>query len=203
MAETNIPDFLKGFELDDYDLDLGITFVDEQPSDSSSSTAEAVENISTKIDGIEDLGIAVNNIQNTLLGLKNLLDFDELNIEGKLDKILAKVIEVPDNVSSIAGGSGEPANIESSTLEKIDKIIDIMGDPEARKAEIERKLQETIDAQKAIVNEKLKDLEKLTLPLLVNLIKPESLEQKYIFWPNRREIIERQIKKILQLTRGE
>ena len=76
-----------------------------------------------------------------------------------------------------------------------------MGDPEARKAEIERRLQESIDNQKAIVNEKLSDVEKLILPLLVNLIKPESLEQKYIYWPNRKEVIERQIKKIIQVTR--
>jgi hypothetical protein len=78
-----------------------------------------------------------------------------------------------------------------------------MGDPEARRAEVERRLQESIDSQSAIVNEKLSDLEKLVLPLLVNLIKPESLAQKYIYWPNRKEIVERQIRKIIQLTRGE
>ena len=132
-----------------------------------------------------------------------MLDFDELNIEGKLDQILEKVAEVPDTVVSSAGVTGEPANIAPETVDKIDKIIEIMGDPEARKAEIERRLQESIDSQKAIVNEKLSDVEKLILPLLVNLIKPESLAQKYIYWPNRKEVIERQIKKIILVTRGE
>ena len=35
-------DFLKGFEIDDYDLDLGISFVDAQPNQQSAATAETV-----------------------------------------------------------------------------------------------------------------------------------------------------------------
>jgi len=198
MAEDTL-DFLKGFRLDDYDLDLGITFVDENPE--AAISTETVETISSQVEGIGDLGVRVNQIQNTLSGIKSLLDFDELNIEGKLDKILTKIDEVPDSVSST--GSSDPANIAPETVEKIDKIIEIMGDPEARKVEIERRLQESIDSQKDIVNGKLAEIEKLILPLLVNLIKPESLEQKYIYWPNRKEVIERQIKKIIQVTRSE
>ena len=201
MADDGL-DFLKGFELDDFDMDLGISFVDGKDDETSASTQAvetAVESISTKVEGLGDLELKVNSIQNTLLGIKSLLDFDELNIEGKLDKILKKVEEAPD----VSIHSGEPANIAPDTVEKIDKIIEIMGDPEARKAEIERRLKESIDTQKDIVNEKLKEMEKLTLPLLINLIKPESLDQKYIHWPNRKEIIERQIKRILQITRSE
>ena len=200
MAE-DIQDFLKGFELDDYDLDLGITFVDEKPDDTSSATAVAVETISSQVEGIGDLDTKVNQLQSTLSGIKALLDFDELNIEGKLDQILKRIDEVPDNVSINTGG-GDPIDLAPDTVNKIDKIIEIMGDPEARRAEVERRLQESIDSQSAIVNEKLSDLEKLVLPLLVNLIKPESLAQKYIYWPNRKEIVERQIRKIIQLTRG-
>jgi len=202
MADDTL-DFLKGFQLDDYDLDLGITFVDENPEleSTTTATAEVVETISSQVEGIGDLDVKVNQIQNTLLGIKALLDFDELNIEGKLDQILEKVAEVPDTVVSSAGSS-EPANIAPDTIDKIDKIIEIMGDPEARKAEVERRLQEAIDAQKEVINGKLSEVEQFILPLLVNLIKPESLDQKYIYWPNRKEIIERQIKKILQVTRG-
>ena len=205
MADDTL-DFLKGFQLDDYDLDLGITFVDENPEleSTTTATAEVVETISSQVEGIGDLDVKVNQIQNTLLGIKALLDFDELNIEGKLDQILEKVVEVPETVTTtvIDGGVAGTANIAPETIDKIDKIIEIMGDPEARRAEIERKLQEAIDAQKEVVNGKLSEVEQLILPLLVNLIKPESLDQKYIYWPNRKEIIERQIKKILQVTRG-
>ena len=154
-------DFLKGFELDDYDMDLGLSFVDDKPeSDDSSATAQVVETISTRVEGIGNLEEKVDDIQSTLSGIKALLDFDELNIEGKLDKLLERV-----------------------------------SDTEATEEEIERKVKEE-------TTDKMKELEKLVLPLLVNFIKPESLEQEYIYWPNRKEIIERQIQRILSITRG-
>ena len=44
-----------------------------------------------------------------------------------------------------------------------------------------------------------KKLEKLIIPLLVKLAKsPEA----YIHWPNRAEVIEAQLKKIVAITRG-
>mgnify|MGYP001394428126 CR=1 FL=1 len=158
MGDT---DFLKGFELDDYDMDLGLSFVDSKPdAEESTATAQVVETISTKVEGIGNLEEKVDDIQSTLSGIKALLDFDELNIEGKLDTLLERVSDT------------------KSTDEEI-----------ARKVK-----EETTD--------KMKDLEKLVLPLLVNFIKPESLEQEYIYWPNRKEIIERQIQRILSITRG-
>ena len=154
-------DFLKGFQLDDYDMDLGMSFVDEKPStDDVSVTAQPVETISTKIDGIDSLDSKLNDIKSALDGLTALLNFDELNIEGKLDTLLDRV-----------------------------------NDTESTEEEIESKVSE-------ITESKMKELEKLVLPLLVNFIKPESLESEYIYWPNRKEIIERQIQRILQITRG-
>ena len=154
-------DFLKGFELDDYDMDLGLSFVDSKPdAEESTATAQVVETISTKVEGIGNLEEKVDDIQSTLSGIKALLDFDELNIEGKLDTLLERV-----------------------------------SDTEATDEEIARKVKEE-------TTDKMKDLEKLVLPLLVNFIKPESLEQEYIYWPNRKEIIERQIQRILSITRG-
>ena len=158
MGDT---DFLKGFELDDYDMDLGLSFVDSKPdAEDSTATAQVVETISTKVEGIGNLEEKVDDIQSTLSGIKALLDFDELNIEGKLDTLLERV-----------------------------------SDTEATEEEIERKVKEE-------TTDKMKELEKLVLPLLVNFIKPESLEQEYIYWPNRKEIIERQIQRILSITRG-
>ena len=47
--------------------------------------------------------------------------------------------------------------------------------------------------------EKFAKLEKLIIPLLVKLAKsPEA----YIHWPNRAEVIESQLKKIVAITRG-
>jgi hypothetical protein len=50
-----------------------------------------------------------------------------------------------------------------------------------------------------IQKEKFAQLEKLIIPLLVKLAKsPEA----YIHWPNRAEVIEAQLKKIVEITRG-
>jgi hypothetical protein len=50
------------------------------------------------------------------------------------------------------------------------------------------------------VGEKLAALEKMVVPLLYNLMK--NPEKDYIKWPNRKPIIESQIQKILEITRG-
>lgn len=46
----------------------------------------------------------------------------------------------------------------------------------------------------------LQTLEKLILPLLVNLMK--NPEKEYIHWPNRVPMIEKQIDRILEITRA-
>lgn len=60
--------------------------------------------------------------------------------------------------------------------------------------------QVTSSAQ-TTTNQKLQSLEKLILPLLVNLMK--NPEKEYIHWPNRVSLIEKQIEKILAITRAE
>lgn len=49
--------------------------------------------------------------------------------------------------------------------------------------------------------QKLQTVEKLILPLLVNLMK--NPEKEYIHWPNRVSMIEKQIEKILAITRAQ
>ena len=48
------------------------------------------------------------------------------------------------------------------------------------------------------VKTKFKDIEKLILPFLYNLMKSD---EPYIHWPNRTPIIKAQIEKLLQITR--
>lgn len=48
---------------------------------------------------------------------------------------------------------------------------------------------------------KLLEVEKLVLPLMVNLLKDADTKE-YIRWPNRKEVIEAQIEKILKVTRS-
>mgnify|MGYP003325538605 FL=1 len=55
---------------------------------------------------------------------------------------------------------------------------------------------ETVEEYKA----RLKEVEKIIMPFLTNLYK--TANQPYIHWPNRGPAIEKQIQKILTLTRG-
>jgi hypothetical protein len=55
---------------------------------------------------------------------------------------------------------------------------------------------ETVEEYKT----RLQQVEKIIMPFLTNLYK--TAEQPYIHWPNRGPIIEKQIQKLLSLTRG-
>ena len=86
---------------------------------------------------------------------------------------------------------------ETGMLEsKMDKLLKLREEDasyqllfEKRKAELE-----------TIYKEQMKKLEKLVLPLLYNLMK--NPENEYIKWPNRTEIVQKQINKSVGITRG-
>ena len=51
-----------------------------------------------------------------------------------------------------------------------------------------------------ILQQRLVQVEKIVLPFLTKLLK--TADQPIIKWPNRKEVLEKQIQKILELTRG-
>tara|TARA_Y100001973_G_C5188776_1_gene329547 strand:+ start:476 stop:874 length:399 start_codon:yes stop_codon:yes gene_type:complete len=69
-----------------------------------------------------------------------------------------------------------------------------------------RNVEESDDVQVAIaqaqqeVKGKVEDLEKLIMPLLVNLLK--TADKEYIHWPNREAQVKGTIDKVLAITRG-
>lgn len=76
---------------------------------------------------------------------------------------------------------------------KVDQILNLYNDGKLGLDAERQKLQEES-------KEKLDELEKIIMPLLVNLMK--NPEKEYIYWPNRRDKIQEQIDRILLLTRG-
>ena len=48
--------------------------------------------------------------------------------------------------------------------------------------------------------DRLMKLEKIIIPFLQKL--HSTSEQEYIYWPNRKDILEKEMKRILELTRG-
>ena len=97
-------------------------------------------------------------------------------LETKLDKILREVAQ---------------------SSEKIDSKHEV--ELEIAKSQMDDEYDLRKDNLGKIQAEKFKDLEKLIIPLLIKLAKsPEA----YIHWPNRAEVIEAQLKKIVAITRG-
>ncbi len=60
---------------------------------------------------------------------------------------------------------------------------------------IEKK-DETVEEYKL----RLQEVEKLVMPFLTKLLR--TADKEYIYWPNRKELLERQIQRILNLTRN-
>ena len=116
-------------------------------------------------------------------------------------------------VKQTADGVGKAVSKEVlTTIEgKLDRIYSAVN---SAKSEIQEKNQTELDIAKKQMDdeydlrkdnlgkeykEDFKKLEKLIIPLLIKLAKsPEA----YIHWPNRAEVIEAQLKKIVQITRG-
>ena len=98
------------------------------------------------------------------------------SLESKLDKIY----------SAVNSAKNEISNKNETELEIAKKQMD--DEYDLRKDNLGKESKE-----------KFQQLEKLIIPLLVKLAKsPEA----YIHWPNRAEVIEAQLKKIVAITRG-
>ena len=94
---------------------------------------------------------------------------------------------------------------------KLDRLTRLVGDTKEtvvakNETELEiakKQMDDEYDLRKDNISkeakEKFSKLEKLIIPLLIKLAKaPEA----YILWPNRAEVIEQQVKKIVEITRG-
>ena len=103
------------------------------------------------------------------------------------------------------------SDIVSKLDNKLDKLLSLVG---STKTAVNEKNQTELDIAKKQMDdeydlrkdnlgkeqkEKYTQLEKLIIPLLIKLAKsPEA----YIHWPNRAQVIESQVKKIIAITRG-
>ena len=92
--------------------------------------------------------------------------------------------------------------IETNNLE-LSKVKSDVGDIKSMMNEIMQIVAEKDEVTKTLSDEdtikRFKEIEKLILPFLYNLMKSD---EPYIHWPNRTPIIKAQIEKFLQITRG-
>ena len=86
---------------------------------------------------------------------------------------------------------------ETGALEaKMDKLLKLREDDSSYQILFEKRKAELEDVYK----DQMKKVERLILPLLHNLMK--NPENEYIKWPGRTDIIQKQINKIVAITRG-
>lgn len=86
----------------------------------------------------------------------------------------------------------------------LNKIMNEYGDDDFGFTAVDEAEYEAVIAEKDETVEeykqRLQQVEKIVLPFLTKLLKTH--EQPYIHWPNRKSVLESQIQKILNLTRG-
>ena len=83
----------------------------------------------------------------------------------------------------------ETTNISTGLEDKINELLKAREGDTGRVEELEKKRKED-----------LLKIEKIIMPLLKNLQK--NPDDVYIKWPNRKEVIDKQIKKIVTITRS-
>ena len=99
-------------------------------------------------------------------------------------------IEVTEYETEIKSRVAEQGGVIPSDLEeKIDMLIELRQGDETQ-----------VDVLKKEHKNNLLKVEKMIMPLLYNLMK--NPEDVYIKWPNRKEIIQKQINRIVAVTRG-
>ena len=105
--------------------------------------------------------------------------------------------EVQEFETAVQERVAKAAGHETGALEaKMDKLLKLREDDSSYQVLFEKRKAELEEVYK----EQMKKLEKLILPLLHNLMK--NPENEYIKWPNRTTIVQKQINKIVSITRG-
>ena len=130
------------------------------------------------MDFAKEFGVDID-FENFDFGFSSVSEEEVKVAKGKQEQVEQKVTETAQTT----------VNLEKK-LDTLTNLIQSRNseDLETKKAELYSKYQE-----------QMKSVEKLTLPLLYNLLK--SADEAYIHWPNRKEMLENQIRKILEVTR--
>jgi hypothetical protein len=181
---TNIPD-----EYLNSDYDFGFTAVDA-----------------------DELGGAITTPVNNTVDVGEISSEVSEAISSKLEEVESKVNAVLIKLEGIAEGSDDfsPETIDVGRIEeKLDKILAM------ENAELASAVSEQSEGIRAIIDEveerktlltyqykvKIKEVEKLVMPLLYHLTK--NPEKEYILWPDRASKVQGQINKILEVTRAD
>ena len=126
------------------------------------------------------------------------VDQEELKTKTGEDATVGK--EVAEQLKAVAKSSAGQAS--SAQIDEIDSKVDLLQKLISKTlAELDdhKDNLSSIDTKKELdFKDRLIECEKLILPLLQNLMKNEDKE--YIYWPNRKAIIQQQIDRLQKIT---
>ena len=140
-------------------------------------------------------------------------DFGFTSVASKPSDKVADSKQTEAVVKQAAEGVGKvvSSDIVNRLESKLDKILratnegkELITTKNETELEIAKKqMDDEYDLRKDNISKEMKEkfgkLEKLVLPLMIKLAKaPEA----YIHWPNRAQVIEEQVRKIVAITRG-
>ena len=140
-------------------------------------------------------------------------DFGFTSVASKPSDKVADTKQTQEAVKQAAEGVGKAvsSDIINRLESKLDKLLRATNETKEtvvakNETELEiakKQMDDEYDLRKDNLGKEYKEnyrkLEKLIIPLLIKLAKsPEA----YIHWPNRAEVIESQLKKIIAITRG-
>jgi len=128
------------------------------------------------------------------------VDQDELVTKtGEAAAIQEKIAE---DLKKVAESSGSSAS--SAQLEELDGKIDILTKVVSNAVDeldaAKLGLGSSTDVAVSQLKSSLAEAEELILPLLYKLM--ENEDKEYIYWPNRKAIINQQIDRVKKVTRG-
>ena len=171
--------FNKNIDASDFEgMDFGFELLDAPPteeSNESQSSAVVPDDLQERMDGIESkLNMIANLVNNIELERDDDTLSELINLNGKVDRIL----------------SMETNELSQAINEQGASIRAVIDEVEERKGQLNDQYKR-----------KIAEVEKLVLPLLINLTK--NPEREYIKWPNRVQSVQTQIDRILEVTRSD
>jgi hypothetical protein len=129
--------------------------------------------------------------------LEFMQGFNDLNFDYGFTAVSADEVDKTEQqgqkIEEVSQNSIAIDNKISQLMEIVNQVLSLQ--QQTTHDEVQNKLVELEDK----VKDKMGSVEKLILPLLVNLYK--TADEPYIHWPNRKPIVKEQIDKLLAITR--
>lgn len=128
------------------------------------------------------------------MSIQDEYDFDFGFSTISEEEFNAKATQNVESTISVQEDIGTVNNKLSSLENKLNDIFNM----------IDYQMNDTLNYKEklnGIYIDRMKQLEQAIIPLLSNLLK--TSDNEYIYWPNRRALLEKQIEKIKNLTRDE